>query len=73
MQHEPMTSADLAGEPLPWKAVQWFYGRGHSEYYPDAFSPHVQPEDLSWHDAEDVLAGCIRRSNSGKVTSCWRW
>ena len=53
---EPMTAAELAGQPLPWKVVQWFYGRGHSEYYPDAFEPHVQPEDLSWHEAETVLA-----------------
>jgi len=56
LTHEPLTTAELAGEPLPWKAVQWFYGRGHSQYYPDAFEPHVQPEDLSWHDAEDLLA-----------------
>jgi hypothetical protein len=56
MQHEPMTAAELAGQPLPWKMLQWFYGRGHSEYYPEAFEPHVQPEDLSWHTAEDVLA-----------------
>ena len=57
MQEEPMTAAELGGEQLPWKAVQWFYGRGHSAYYPDAFEPHVQPEDLSWHDAEVVLGG----------------
>jgi len=56
LQNEPLTTADLAGEPLPWKALQWFYGRGHSPYYPDAFEPHVQPEDLTWHNAEDVLA-----------------
>lgn len=54
--HEPLTAAEVAGEPLPWKVLQWFYGRGHSQYYPDAFEPHVQPEDLSWHDAEDLLA-----------------
>jgi hypothetical protein len=53
---EPLMAAEVAGEPLPWKAIQWFYGRGHSEYYPDAFEPHVQPEDLSWYDAEDLLA-----------------
>lgn len=56
MRQEPLAAADLGGEPLPWKAVQWFYGRGHSAYYPDAFEPHVQPDDLSWHDAENVLA-----------------
>lgn len=56
MQNEPMTAAELAGQPLPWKMVQWFYGRGHSEFYPEAFEPHVQAEDLSWHEAESVLA-----------------
>lgn len=56
IQNEPMTAAELAGQALPWKMVQWFYGRGHSEYYPEAFEPHVQPEDLSWHEAEGVLA-----------------
>ncbi|HSX05569.1 MAG TPA: hypothetical protein VLF69_03830 [Candidatus Saccharimonadales bacterium] len=56
MQHEPMTSAELAGQFLPWKVVQWFYGHGHSPYHPEAFEPHVQPEDLTWHEAEDVLA-----------------
>jgi hypothetical protein len=55
IQHEPMTAAELAGEALPWKVVQWFYGHGHSEYYPDAFEPHVQPDDLSWHEAETLL------------------
>jgi hypothetical protein len=57
IQHEPVTIAELAGEPLPWKVVQWFYGHDHSSYHPEVFEPHVQPEDLSWHDGEDVLAG----------------
>lgn len=57
MLHEPMTEAQLAGEQLPWKIVQWFYGHGHSAYHPEAFEPHVQPEDLTWHDAEKVLGG----------------
>lgn len=54
--HEPLTPVEIAGEQLPWKALQWFYGRGHSDYHPEVFDPHVQPEDLSWHDAEDTLA-----------------
>lgn len=56
IQNEPIATNELAGEPLPWKVVQWFYGHGHSEYHPEAFEPHVQPEDLTWHEAEDVLA-----------------
>jgi hypothetical protein len=54
--HEPMTEAELAGEALPWKMVQWFYGHGYSAYHPDVFEPHVQADDLAWHDAETVLA-----------------
>lgn len=55
MLHEPAVEADLAGQPLPWKVVQWFYGHGYSAYHPDVFEPHVQPEDLRWHDAETLL------------------
>jgi hypothetical protein len=55
--HEPLTGAELAGQPLPWKLVQWFYGHGHSAYYPEAFEPHVQSEDLTWHEAEKMLTG----------------
>jgi hypothetical protein len=55
MLREPMTEAELAGQQLPWKVVQWFYGHGYSTYHPEVFEPHVQPEDLHWHDAETVL------------------
>ena len=55
--HDPMTQAELAGQTLSWKIVQWFYGHGYSSYHPDVFEPHVQAEDLQWHDAEKVLAG----------------
>ena len=54
---EPITEAELAGDQLPWKVVQWFYGHGSTTYHPDVFEPHVQPEDLQWHEAEDILAG----------------
>lgn len=56
MRAEPLLEAELAGEKLPWKMVQWFYGKGRSANHPEAFEPHVQPEDLTWHEAEDVLA-----------------
>ncbi|HUB93765.1 MAG TPA: hypothetical protein VMB52_04635 [Verrucomicrobiae bacterium] len=56
LTYEPLAAAEFAGEQLPWKVVQWFYGHGHSQYYPDVFEPHVQPEDLMWHDAEALLA-----------------
>jgi len=54
---EPKVGIDLAGEPLPWKMIQWFYGKSRTDYHPEVFEPHVQPGDLTWHEAEDVLAG----------------
>lgn len=54
---EPMTSANLAGQQVPWKVIQRYYGRIKAGFHPEVFEPHVQPEDLSWHDAEAVLAG----------------
>ncbi len=56
MVHEPVAATELAGQPLHWKLVHWFYGNGYSAYHPEAFEPHVQPEDLVWHQAEQVLA-----------------
>jgi hypothetical protein len=59
MQHsgvnEPYTTAQLAGQPVPWKMIQRFYGRHQHAYHPEVFEPHVQPEDLQWHAAEDIL------------------
>jgi hypothetical protein len=55
VEQEPYTSAELAGQPVPWRLIQRFYGRHQQAYHPDIFEPHVQPEDLSWFDAEHVL------------------
>lgn len=56
IKYEPMTSAEVVGEPLPWKAIQWFYGHNRAQYHPDVFEPHVQPDDLTWHDGASVIA-----------------
>src|SRR6266702_4317277 len=55
VEQEPYTSAELAGQPVPWRLVQRFYGRNSGAYHPDIFEPHVQPEDLAWFDAESLL------------------
>lgn len=52
---EPMTSADLAGQPVPWKVIQKYYGKQQGAYHPETFEPHVQPDDLQWHDGETIL------------------
>lgn len=53
---EPMTNANLAGQAVPWKVIQRYYGRMKASFHPEVFEPHVQPEDLQWRDAEAVLA-----------------
>ncbi|HYH74819.1 MAG TPA: hypothetical protein VD735_02550, partial [Candidatus Saccharimonadales bacterium] len=52
---EPMTSASLAGQAVPWKVIQRYYGKLTAAQHPEVFEPHVQPEDLQWKEAEDVL------------------
>jgi hypothetical protein len=51
---EPLTTAILAGQPVSWRMIQRYYGRA-SDRMAAAFEPHLQAEDLRWHDAEDVL------------------
>ncbi len=53
---EPMTAANLASQPVPWKVIQRYYGKKLGAYHPETFEPHVQPDDLQWHDGESVLA-----------------
>jgi len=55
VEQEPLTSAELAGQPVPWRLIQRFYARHSQAYHPDIFEPHVQPEDLAWFDAETLL------------------
>ncbi len=57
MTHEPLTSAKLAGRAVPWRMVQRYYGQYADAYHPEVFEPYVQPDDLSWHHAEEALAG----------------
>lgn len=53
---EPMTTATLAGQAVPWKVIQRYYGRQQEPYHAEVFEPHVQAEDLQWHDGEAVVA-----------------
>ncbi|MGH7157862.1 MAG: hypothetical protein ACREGD_02165 [Candidatus Saccharimonadales bacterium] len=52
---ELLTSATLAGRPVPWRMVQRYYATFKEAYHPELFEPHVQPEDLSWHKADEAL------------------
>jgi len=45
----------LAGQKVHWRVVQRYYGKLPKEHHPEQFQPHVQPEDLHWRKAEEVL------------------
>lgn len=49
------SAAVVAGQHIHWRVVQRYFGKLKSEKHPEAFEPHVQPEDLHWRKAEDVL------------------
>ncbi len=52
---EPYTSAQLAGQPVPWRMIQRYYARFSQAYHPEIFEPHVQSDDLNWSSGEEVL------------------
>jgi ASC-1-like (ASCH) protein len=53
---EPKIAAELAGKPVLWKTIHRYYATFKEMYHPEIFEPHVQPEDLTWTHAEDILA-----------------
>lgn len=55
-QGELLTSARLAGQPVPWRMIQRYYSTFQESYRAELFEPHVQPEDLSWQQGEKTLA-----------------
>lgn len=52
---DPSNAAVMAGQNIHWRVIQRYYGKLHGENHPEVFQPHVQPEDLHWRRAEDVL------------------
>jgi len=46
----------IGDSPIHWRVIQRYFGKLKSEAHPEAFQPHVHPEDLHWRHAESVLA-----------------
>ena len=40
---------------IHWRVIQRYFGKLTNEMHPEIFEPHVQPEDLHWRRAEEVL------------------
>jgi hypothetical protein len=66
---EPMTAAELAGQPVPWRVIQRYYGRMQKGEHPEVFEPHVQPEDLAWPSLFPKSLSGRTRSTSAPCTT----
>lgn len=52
---DPSDAAVVAGQDIHWRVIQRYFGKLPKENHPEAFEPHVHPEDLHWRRAEDML------------------
>lgn len=52
---DPGDHAIMADQHVHWRVIQRYYGKLKDEYHPEIFQPHVQPEDLHWRKAEEVM------------------
>lgn len=53
---DPGNASQMAGQNVHWRVIQRYFGKLHDEAHPEAFEPHVHPEDLHWRRAEEMLA-----------------
>jgi hypothetical protein len=52
---DPGNASQMAGQYIHWRVIQRYFGKLKDESHLEAFEPHVQPEDLHWRRAEDLL------------------
>jgi len=52
---DPDLGPIMAGHHIHWRVIQRYFGKFETESHPEIFEPHVQPEDLHWRHAEDIL------------------
>ncbi len=52
---DPDLGPIMAGQHIHWRVIQRYFGKLENESHPEIFEPHVQPEDLHWRKAEEVL------------------
>lgn len=52
---DPNQHATLVGQSIHWRVIHKHFGMQPRGLHPEIFEPHVQPEDLEWRKAEEVL------------------
>lgn len=53
--NRPELQAGLLDQSTPWHVVQRYYARMQHHFSEELFAPHIQLEDLAWHNIEDML------------------
>lgn len=53
---DPGSASQMAGQHVHWRVIQRYFGKIKDEAHPEAFEPHVHPEDLHWRRAGEMLA-----------------
>ncbi|MEI6237426.1 MAG: hypothetical protein WCP03_02390 [Candidatus Saccharibacteria bacterium] len=49
-------AAKMAGQEIHWRVIQRYWGKQNNTIeHPEIFEPHIQPEDLFWRKAEQIL------------------
>jgi hypothetical protein len=52
---DPGHASQMVGQHIHWRVIQRYFGKLKDETHKEAFEPHVQPEDLHWRSAEELL------------------
>jgi hypothetical protein len=47
--------SQLVGQHIHWRVIQRYFGKLKDRSHPEAFEPHIQPMDLHWRRAEELL------------------
>jgi len=53
---DPGNASQMVGQQIHWRVIQRYFGKLKDDGHKEVFEPHVQPEDLHWRKAEDLLA-----------------
>lgn len=52
---DPGNASQMVGQQVHWRVIQRYFGKFKDENHPEAFEPHVHPEDLHWRRATELL------------------
>lgn len=57
---DPKLNLKIGGARIHWKVIQRYFGKlEDAKKHQEIFEPHLQPEDLHWDRAEEVLGRAI--------------